>query len=256
MVTHFCPNRLLKGPSGAPPFTKSTKFNDLPDGLKKTFEDIDTFIQGRVQISNDLKQRKLGEEATKGQDDVRAELVNAITTLHSDVMHMRDLKAKVNQTVQDTIVATHIVDGFRNPQQHGAYLKSHANFPLEFFMRVTEQMAERLRWYKTTIEQIERKLSSAAVQSQQTPQGMSLSVFLMSVVLKSRARLAISTTLGAQHATFVALASKTAALNAELQKIKMLYTQLWRQKTGSMRDPFNELDRGSTAEFGLESIRA
>ncbi|KAH9831611.1 uncharacterized protein C8Q71DRAFT_781639 [Rhodofomes roseus] len=226
--------------SGVPPFTKSTKFNDLPDGLKKTFEDIDTFIQGRVQISNDLKQRKLGEEATKGQDDVRAvhkELVNAITTLHSDVMHMRDLKAKVNQTVQDTIVATHIVDGFRNPQQHGAYLKSHANFPLEFFMRVTEQMAERLRWYKTTIEQIERKLSSAAAQSQQTPQ-------------------AISTTLGAQHATFVALASKTAALNAELQKIKMLYTQLWRQKTGSMRDPFNELDRGSTAEFGLESIRA
>lgn len=99
------------------------------------------------------------------------ELVNAIATLHSDVMHMRDLKAKVNQTVQDTIVATHIVDGFRNPQQHGAYLKSHANFPLEyvfpclschckprqicpcrFFMRVTEHMTERLRWYKTTIE--------------------------------------------------------------------------------------------------------
>lgn len=58
--------------------------------------------------------------------------MNAITTLHSDVMHMRDLKAKVNQTVQDTIVATHIVDGFRNQQQHGAYLKSHANFPLEY----------------------------------------------------------------------------------------------------------------------------
>ncbi|KAI0733560.1 hypothetical protein C8Q72DRAFT_811782 [Fomitopsis betulina] len=226
--------------SGQPPFTRSSKFNDLPDDQKRMFEQIDTFIQGRVQISNDLKQRKLGEEATKGQDDVRAvhkELVNAIATLHSDVMHMRDLKAKVNQTVQDTIVATHIVDGFRNPQQHGAYLKSHANFPLEFFMRVTEHMTERLRWYKTTIEQIERKLSSAAAQSQQTPQ-------------------AISSTLEAQHATFVALASKTAALNAELQKLKALYTQLWRAKTGSMRDPFNDLDRGSTAEFGLESIHA
>ncbi|EPT01665.1 hypothetical protein FOMPIDRAFT_1023151 [Fomitopsis schrenkii] len=226
--------------SGQPPFTKSSKFNDLPDDQKRTFEQIDMFIQGRVQISNDLKQRKLGEEATKGQDDVRAvhkQLVNAITTLHSDVMHMRDLKAKVNQTVQDTIVATRIVDGFRNSQQHGAYLKSHANFPLEFFMRVTEQMTERLRWYKTTIEQIERKLSSAAAQSQQTPQ-------------------AISSTLEAQHATFVALASKTAALNAELQKIKALYTQLWRARTGSMRDPFNDLDRGSTAEFGLESIHA
>lgn len=45
-------------------------------------------------------------------------------------------------------------------------------------------------------------------------------------------------------------------MNAELQKIKALYTQLWRAKTGSMRDPFNDLDRGSTAEFGLESIHA
>jgi nucleoporin p58/p45 len=72
---------------GQPPFTKSTKFNDLPDILKKTFEDIEyvkyrcyfatlklrfrAHIQGRVQISKDLKQRKVGEEATKGQDLIR-----------------------------------------------------------------------------------------------------------------------------------------------------------------------------------------
>lgn len=65
---------------------------------------------------------------------------------------------------------------------------------------------------------------------------------------------AISSTLEAQHTTFVALASKTAALDAELQKIKALYTQLWRAKTGSMRDPFNELDRGGGGDFGLESL--
>lgn len=53
----------------------------------------------------------------------------------------------------------------------------------------------------------------------------------------------ISATLQAQHATFIGLASKTAALDSELQKIKTLYTQLWRAKTGSVRDPFNELDR-------------
>jgi nucleoporin p58/p45 len=72
---------------GQPPFTKSTKFNDLPDNVKKTFEDIEyvkyrcyfatlkrgfrAHIQGRVQISKDLKQRKVGEEATKGQDLIR-----------------------------------------------------------------------------------------------------------------------------------------------------------------------------------------
>lgn len=75
------------GQYGQPLFTKSTKFNDLPDNVKKTFEDIEyasqycdrttilisfrTHIQGRVQISKDLKQRKVGEEATKGQDLIR-----------------------------------------------------------------------------------------------------------------------------------------------------------------------------------------
>ena len=68
------------------------------------------------------------------------------------MQHTRDLKLKAEQTVQDTIVATRIIEGFRNPQQHGQYLKTYANFPLEFFNRVTEQMRERLRWYKTTIE--------------------------------------------------------------------------------------------------------
>ena len=65
---------------------------------------------------------------------------------------------------------------------------------------------------------------------------------------------AIASTLQAQHATFVALANKTALVDAELQKIKTLYTQLWRARTGSMRDPFNELDRGTGKDFGLEGL--
>jgi len=184
-----------------------------------------------------LKQRKVGEEATKSQELIRGvhkDLVNIVSDLQSDVRHTHNLKAKTDQTVQDTIVATRIIDGFRNPQQHGVYLKNHANFPLEFFQRVTDEMRERLRWYKATIEQIERKLASAAVHSQATPH-------------------AIVSTLEAQHTTFMALANKTAAVDAELQKIKILYTQLWRARTGSMRDPFNDLDRAS-GDFGLESL--
>ncbi|CAL1717091.1 unnamed protein product [Somion occarium] len=224
--------------SGAPPFTKSTKFNDLPDDVKRVFEQIDAHIQGRIQISNDLKQRKLGDEATKGQEliySVHQDLLNTITVIHSDVHLTRDLKSKVDQTVQDTIIATRIIDGFRNPQQHGQHLRNHSEFPLEFFNRVTEEMKERLRWCRITIEAIERKLSSAISQTQYTPQ-------------------VISSTLEAQYKTFIALASKTAVLDAELQKIKSVYTQMWRAKTGSMRDPFNELDRRTGGEFGLESL--
>ncbi len=59
------------------------------------------------------------------------ELTGAISVLTADVQHTKDLKHKVEQTVQDTIVATRIVEGFRNPQQNGQYLKTYANFPLE-----------------------------------------------------------------------------------------------------------------------------
>ncbi|KAI0671852.1 hypothetical protein C8Q78DRAFT_801553 [Trametes maxima] len=246
----------------APLFTKSTKFNDLPDEVKKTLENVDSFIQGRVQICNDLKQRELGDEAIKGQEEIRSvhkDLTGAITVLTSDVQHTKDLKQKVEQTVQDTIIATRIVEGFRNPQQNGQYLKTYANFPLEFFSRVTEQMKDRLRWYKATIEHIERKLSSAASQPQHTPQGTSFGLPRLAYhcLPCTTPFIAIVSTLEAQHATFMALATKAAALDAELQKLRTLYTQLWRQKTGSMRDPFNELDRGSdVGELGLESLSA
>lgn len=59
------------------------------------------------------------------------ELINSTTTIRNDHHLARDLKAKTDVAVQDTIVATRIVDGSRNPQANGAYLKDHAGFPLE-----------------------------------------------------------------------------------------------------------------------------
>jgi hypothetical protein len=66
----------------------------------------------------------------------------------------------------------------------------------------------------------------------------------------------IVATLQAQHATFLALASKTAAIDAELQKVKALYTQLWRAKTGSVRDPFAGYDKpvDSNSDLGMGSL--
>ncbi|KAI9574869.1 hypothetical protein HD554DRAFT_116060 [Boletus coccyginus] len=73
--------------------------------------------------------------------------------------------------------------------------------------------------------QIKRKLPFTAVPAQAAPQ-------------------VISSTLQAQHATFMSLAAKAASVDVELQKVKVLYTQLWCAKTGSMRDPFNHFDQG------------
>ena len=48
----------------------------------------------------------------------------------SDDLFANDLRNKIDQAVQDVIIASRIVDGFKDPQQN-AHLKNHAHFPLE-----------------------------------------------------------------------------------------------------------------------------
>lgn len=55
--------------------------------------------------------------------------------IRSDLRHTEDLKAKVDQAVQDTIVASRIIDAFRSAQSGTTYLKDHAGFPLECVYR-------------------------------------------------------------------------------------------------------------------------
>ena len=64
---------------------------------------------------------------------VMKDFVNCNTNIRHDLHFMRDLKAKVDRAVEDTIIATRIVDGSKNPQSSGGggYLKEHANFPFE-----------------------------------------------------------------------------------------------------------------------------
>jgi nucleoporin p58/p45 len=87
-----------------------------------------------VQLSKDLQQRKLGDEPTKGKDAIRnlhKELISTATLIRNDLNVTEDIKLKVEQSVEDTIVATRIIEGVRNPQSGNTYLKDHATFPLE-----------------------------------------------------------------------------------------------------------------------------
>ncbi|KAG9124172.1 hypothetical protein FRC07_012583, partial [Ceratobasidium sp. 392] len=209
------------------PFTRTTKFNDLPDVQKKTFEDLESFIQGRVQISVELKAQKLGEDIAKENvmvDELKKSLAAAGSALAADRLAADDQRTKTEQNLQDALAATRIIDGFTRPQQHGNYLTSYANFPLEFFARQVDEMKERVQRYKSTMEQIERKLTVAL--ESHTPQPAQPSPQ------------AIANALRAQHQSFMALAARTAEIDATVQRHKTAYTARWRAQTGSARDPF------------------
>jgi len=183
------------------------------------FEGIDAFTQQRIHISTELGGRSLAEQANKGASPIRnvnKEAVGIISMLQSDNSYVSDLKAQVDVCIQDAVFATRIIDGFKNPTQHGANLKNHAGFPLDFFTREAQELRERLQWCKTVMEQIERKISSS---SSQAPQ-------------------AISAAMQAQHQTFIALAGRTAELDTEVKRLKVAYAALYKARTGIAQDPF------------------
>ncbi|KAG8894726.1 hypothetical protein FRB99_001028, partial [Tulasnella sp. 403] len=208
----------------------STKFNDLPEQLKKILEAVDGSIQKQTYISQDLKTKSLGAEPEKGlkmAHQVAKTTIATTNTLALDERFVKELREKVQQAINDAVRATRIIEGWQNPAQFGSYLGGeYVEFPFRYFEALAIQLRDRLQRYKVMVEQIERKLASATDREQFSPQ-------------------TISTTLRAQHQTFMALAAKTAEIHGQLQRIKDVYRTLWRTQTGSARDPF---DRKSDME--------
>ncbi|KAG8821136.1 hypothetical protein FRC19_008225 [Serendipita sp. 401] len=149
---------------------------------------------------------------------VHFDLTSSSNTLQADDLLAKNLRAKVDQAVQDVVVCSQIVEGFRESGIQHPNLKTNAHYPIEFFVRLTDQMQERLIRYKATVDQLNRKLAFS-FQAQQTPQ-------------------AIATTLQSQHAAFIALAAKVAEIEASLEDVKSQFATLYKARTGSALDPF------------------
>ncbi|KAF8339575.1 uncharacterized protein EI90DRAFT_3117386 [Cantharellus anzutake] len=209
---------------------RTSKFNDLSDNDRQHLELFDASIQSQIQLSNELKAKKLGEDIEKATTILSGLMPSSDliwNALRSDEDVTRDLKAKLDTAIQDETIATQILDGFQDVAKSG-YLQTHANFPFEYYTQLTFQLEARLETYKSTIDVIERKLSSLAEPHKRSPQ-------------------AISNTLRTQHALFMALASRAAELDITMKRIRQNATVQWRAQTGSARDPF---DRGFGASIG------
>ena len=80
-----------------------------------------------VRLPSSFFDRQQTEDRTPGPQDLSA----TTNTLVSDDLFAKDLRNKIDQAVQDVIIASRIVDGFKDGQQI-AHLKNHAQFPLEW----------------------------------------------------------------------------------------------------------------------------
>ncbi|TIC27063.1 hypothetical protein E3Q11_02756 [Wallemia mellicola] len=204
--------------------TRTTKFNDLPDAHRKIIEDIDAHIQGRSHIALALKAEPLGKDVDRSSvllDQVSNDLMSLQGTLASTAASLDSLK---NDTEQDTVRAltmTRIIDGYRRPQESGAWLKTYRDFPHEFFAQTAVDLKDRANKYTGTLEQIEKHLS-----------------YLLTANAAGHTPQSIAQILQTQHATFMSLASNVAELAAATTNLKDGYRDIWRSKTKSYADPF------------------
>ena len=60
------------------------------------------------------------------------ELVNTISIIRADIHHTKDLKAKTDQAVEDTITSMRIIDAHKSQQANHTHLRDHASFPYEY----------------------------------------------------------------------------------------------------------------------------
>ncbi|CCA72852.1 hypothetical protein PIIN_06788 [Serendipita indica DSM 11827] len=208
-------------PTTLPVLNGAAKFNDLPQPIQDLLNDTESLIQSGLNAAKDLKGRKLGDSILTNTENSRQlfhDLTSSSNTLQADDLFAKNLRKKVDQAVQDVVVCTHIIDGFRESGIQHPNLKTNAQYPIEFFVRLTDEMQDRLTRYKSIVDQLNRKLAFS-FQAQQTPQ-------------------AITTTLQSQHASFIALAAKVAEIEGSFEDVKLQFATLYKARTGSALDPF------------------
>ena len=95
------------------------------------------FISKRIGTVTPLFSSRISRASTASQlttiEFDLQDLVATVTKLRADLASMRELRTNMDQSVQDTIAATRIIDAFKAPRssQQSVWFKNYAAFPME-----------------------------------------------------------------------------------------------------------------------------
>ncbi|POY72946.1 hypothetical protein BMF94_4022 [Rhodotorula taiwanensis] len=238
--------------------TKSTKFNDLPDAARSAVEDIEKFIRGQCQLADQLKAKDLGGDIAQTQrlyEQYSAEASTVTSALQTDARLLASLRSELEQSLNDLTKTTLLIENFKSAGSSSSSSSAAAaaastaagmtsskghegggggggvnQFPYEYFRRKADEMKDRVKRYRATMDQIASLLSSPS---------------------HSLSPTALVPTLKAQHASLVSLASAVSALDLDLKRLKEEYRSIWREKTGRVVDPFR-INGGGASGVGIE----
>ncbi|WWC67238.1 uncharacterized protein I206_101145 [Kwoniella pini CBS 10737] len=205
--------------------SKSTKFSDLPENVQKYIEQMDSAIKTQKAQGSGMNIEGLGRAIWQTSLDVKAanEEYSAIShTLKSLSTSLTQLREKMINEGRDVERVKEIWDVYRSAEGRMGQVRlgAYRDFPHEFFAKIADQMEERVGRYKKTISQLNRAISS-----------------LTSEAHKSSPQ-AIAQTIQNHQQAMLALAAQLDGLQLRMNGLRSAFAEEWREKTGSVRDPF------------------
>ncbi|WWC85425.1 uncharacterized protein L201_000288 [Kwoniella dendrophila CBS 6074] len=204
---------------------KSTKFADLPDGVQKYIEQMDNVIKTQKAQGSGMNIEGLGRAIWQTSLDVKAanEEYSAIShTLKSLSTSLTQLRERMINEGRDVERVKEIWDVYRSAEGRMGQVRlgAYRDFPQEFFAKIADQMEERVGRYKKTISQLNRAIVSLSSESH-TPSPQ-----------------AIAQTIQNHQQAMLTLAAQLDGLQLRMNGLRSAFAEEWREKTGSVRDPF------------------
>ncbi|CAH7690442.1 hypothetical protein PPACK8108_LOCUS25794 [Phakopsora pachyrhizi] len=222
-------------------FTRTTRFNDLPDDSKKQLEMLDALIQSQCRYADALKALQLGTEINEGTSllrQVTSEMYTASASITTSSNLLDSIRQKIDADVSDLLKLSSIIESSQSNQRINNLATQSSStssslplldpipnplkFQFDYFCQKSSEMEDRIKSYRQTIEFVELQLKS---------------------LYDKPSPASIVPALKAQYSTFMVLADRVAQLDTELRSLKDEYREIWRHQTGSVRDPFAEVDR-------------
>ncbi|WVQ72342.1 hypothetical protein IAR50_001893 [Cryptococcus sp. DSM 104548] len=213
------------GAGGSGGIEKTAKFSDLPEAAQKYIEQLDSSIKNQKSVATLLNTETLGLAIWQTGLDVKTatedygSISHTLKSLKNSISQLRD---KMIDQSRDVERLKEIWDIYTSGDARMAQVKlaAYKEFPQEFFSRVADQMEEKAVRYKKTIAQLNRAIVSLSSESH-TPSPQ-----------------AIAQTINNHQQAILALAGQLDQMQVRLNGLKQNFAAEWRDKTGSVRDPF------------------
>ncbi|EPQ28193.1 uncharacterized protein PFL1_04021 [Pseudozyma flocculosa PF-1] len=205
-------------------YQQRERYNDLPEDARKLVEELDKHISTQLQIKDELKTKDFGVEIRKCAaewQELDSALTSLAATLELDSSQSRDVAERIERDRADQATLYAIASNAREGRSDGA---GFVEWLQTYFGHLADDFQRRIQRYRNGMETVERHLAGLERRDTFTPQ-------------------AISDTIQAQHASFMALANQVASLHAQVDTLKRDYARWYQQTHKSYRDPFASMSQ-------------